>query len=195
MPESADGRSSHLVAVASAVPPHEFKQRDVAAAAHHSFAERYPDFQRLARVFETSVIDRRYAVKPLDWYFQPLGWPERSAAYLGGAIGLALIDTVIYSRSPTHGTAIMERSQAGDVETAKFIGVPLELIAARPPGPLDAQAEALLTPLVEKAALVQSQRSLGAGRGPGDRSLGLRSLRPKSADWRIHSGLGTFLSA
>ena len=75
---------------------------------------------------------------------------------LGGAIGLALIDTVIYSRSPTHGTAIMERLQAGDVETARFIGVPLELMAARPPGPLDAQAEALLTPLIEKAALVQS---------------------------------------
>ena len=75
---------------------------------------------------------------------------------LGGAIGLALIDTVIFTRSPGHGATIMERLQVGDIETAKFIGVPLELIAARPPGPLDAQAQALLTPLVEKAALVQS---------------------------------------
>ena len=75
---------------------------------------------------------------------------------LGGAIGLALIDTVIYSRSPVHGTAIMERLQRGEVETAKFIGVPLELMAMRPPGPLDAQAQALLQPLVEKAALVLS---------------------------------------
>ncbi len=75
---------------------------------------------------------------------------------LGGAIGLALIDTVIYSRSPVHGTAIMERLQRGDVETATFIGVPLDLMAMRPPGPLDAQAQALLQPLVEKAALVLS---------------------------------------
>lgn len=75
---------------------------------------------------------------------------------LGGAIGLALIDTVIYSRSPVHGTAILERLQRGEVETAKFIGVPLELMAMRPSGPLDAQAQALLQPLVEKAALVLS---------------------------------------
>lgn len=75
---------------------------------------------------------------------------------LGGAIGLALIDTVIYSRSPVHGTTIAARLQAGDVETARFIGVPPELMAARPPGTLDAQAQALLQPLVEKAALVQS---------------------------------------
>ncbi|MDZ4791479.1 MAG: type III polyketide synthase [Hyphomicrobiales bacterium] len=77
-----------LVSIASAVPPHEMKQRDVAAAAHESFASRYPDFERLARVFESSGINRRYAVKPIEWYFQPLGWPERSAAYLEGACDL-----------------------------------------------------------------------------------------------------------
>src|ERR1019366_5555135 len=36
---------------------------------------------------------------------------------LGGAIGLALIDTVIYGCSPVHGAAIMERLQAGDTDT------------------------------------------------------------------------------
>ena len=91
----------------------------------------------------------------------PMRVPDASGLFnlmrnLGGAIGLALIDTVIYSRSPVHGTAIMERLQRGEVETAKFIGVPLELMAMRPPGPLDAQAQALLQPLVEKAALVLS---------------------------------------
>ena len=38
---------------------------------------------------------------------------------LGGAIGLAMIDTVIYTRSPALGTAFTERLQAGDVDTAK----------------------------------------------------------------------------
>ena len=77
-----------LMSVVTAVPPVCFEPRDVAAAAHRGFSARYPDFERLARVFETSGIRRRYAVRPIDWYFEPLGWPERSAAYLDGAVAL-----------------------------------------------------------------------------------------------------------
>jgi DHA2 family multidrug resistance protein len=75
---------------------------------------------------------------------------------LGGAIGLALIDTVIYSRSPVHGAAIMDKLQAGDVETARFVGIPLGMFMARPAGPIDAQTAAMLQPFVEKAALVRA---------------------------------------
>jgi alkylresorcinol/alkylpyrone synthase len=52
------------------------------------FGTRYSDFKRLARVFESSGIRRRYAVRPLEWYLEPLGWPERNAAYLEGACQL-----------------------------------------------------------------------------------------------------------
>src|ERR1700733_9837023 len=76
-------QSVKLVSVASAVPPYILEQRDVAAAAHRAFALRYTDFERLARVFKTSGIRRRDAVCPMEWYFQPLGWPERSSAYRG----------------------------------------------------------------------------------------------------------------
>ena len=72
---------------------------------------------------------------------------------LGGAIGLALIDTVIYSRSAVHGAAIVDRLKAGDIETAKFIGLSLEAFAARPDGPPDAATEAMLRPMIERAAL------------------------------------------
>jgi MFS transporter, DHA2 family, multidrug resistance protein len=75
---------------------------------------------------------------------------------LGGAIGLAMIDTVIYTRSPVHGIAIMDRLQAGDIAAAKFVGIPLDIFASRAPGPLDAATHAMLQPLVEKAALVQA---------------------------------------
>ncbi|HMA50182.1 MAG TPA: DHA2 family efflux MFS transporter permease subunit [Magnetospirillaceae bacterium] len=71
---------------------------------------------------------------------------------LGGAIGLALIDTVIYSRSPVHATQIVARLQAGDTGTAEFVGIPLGLFAARSTGPLDAGTQAMLKPLIEKAA-------------------------------------------
>jgi MFS transporter, DHA2 family, multidrug resistance protein len=75
---------------------------------------------------------------------------------LGGAIGLAMIDTVIYCRSPVLGAAIMDKLQAGDIETARFIGIPLALFAARPTGPLDAATSAMLQPFVEKAAMVRA---------------------------------------
>ena len=77
-----------LLSVATAVPPFCLIQTDVAAAAHRGFASRFGAFKRLSRVFETSGIEQRYAVKPLAWYFQPLGWPERNAAYLEGATEL-----------------------------------------------------------------------------------------------------------
>jgi alkylresorcinol/alkylpyrone synthase len=58
--------SVKLVSVATAVPPYVLEQRDVAAAAHRSFALRFTDFERLAR--KTSGIRRRYAVRPIEWY-------------------------------------------------------------------------------------------------------------------------------
>ena len=75
---------------------------------------------------------------------------------LGGAIGLAMIDTVIYTRSPVLGVAFTERLQAGDIDTAKFVGIPVDMLVARPAGPLDGPAQAMVQSLVERAALVQA---------------------------------------
>ena len=72
---------------------------------------------------------------------------------LGGAIGLALIDTVIYTRSPVNADTLMARLQSGDAGTADFLGIPAAMFAALPPGPLDAPTTSLLAPLLEKAAL------------------------------------------
>ena len=72
---------------------------------------------------------------------------------LGGAIGLALIDTVIYGRTSLHATEIASKLAAGDVAMARFVGVPLDMFASRQAGPLDALSLSMLKPLVEKAAL------------------------------------------
>ena len=81
-------QSVKLVSVATAVPPYVLDQRDVVAGAHRAFALRYGDFDRLVRVFKTSGIRQRYVVCPIEWYFEPLGWPERSRAYRDGACDL-----------------------------------------------------------------------------------------------------------
>jgi alkylresorcinol/alkylpyrone synthase len=77
-----------LMSIATAVPPHVIEQRDAAAAAHRCFGSRDSNFARMARVFDSSGIRRRYAVRPLEWYLEPLGWPERNTAYLQGACQL-----------------------------------------------------------------------------------------------------------
>jgi alkylresorcinol/alkylpyrone synthase len=78
----------NLVSIATAVPPYVIEQRDAAAAAHRGFAARFGDFERMARVFAGSGIRRRHAVRPLEWYLDSLGWPERTEAYLDGACRL-----------------------------------------------------------------------------------------------------------
>ena len=75
---------------------------------------------------------------------------------LGGAIGLALIDTVIYGRAPVLGREIVARLQAGDVETAEALGIPAALFSSRIGQPIDAATTQALTPLVEKLALVHA---------------------------------------
>ena len=75
---------------------------------------------------------------------------------LGGAIGLALIDSVIYGRLPHHVAAVVARLQAGDRATAQAVGIPLAMFDARPPGPIDPSTSAMLEPMIRKLALVQA---------------------------------------
>jgi DHA2 family multidrug resistance protein len=94
-------------------------------------------------------------------HLEPLRIPDASAVFnlmrnLGGAIGIALIDTVIYGRSPVLAAAIARRLQAGDVETAKAVGLPVAAFLARTPGPVDARTAMLIRPLVERLALTQA---------------------------------------
>lgn len=77
-----------LVSIGTAVPPNVIDQRDAARASHQAFSSRYADFERLAKVFESSGIRRRYGVRPLDWYFNTPGWPDRNEAFIEGASAL-----------------------------------------------------------------------------------------------------------
>lgn len=77
-----------LLSVATAVPDHVLLQTDVAVAAGAMFGARYASFGRMARVFETAGIKKRHSVKPLEWFAEARGWPERTEAYLEGALDL-----------------------------------------------------------------------------------------------------------
>ena len=137
--------SAKLVSLATAVPTNVLSQSDVAAAANQLFGGRYNEFERMARVFKSSGIRRRHAVRPIDWYLAPLGWPERTAAYLEGACALfveaakraldaagldaAQVDTVVTISSTGIATPNLEARVAGrlgfrpDVERVPVFGL------------------------------------------------------------------------
>jgi len=104
-------------------------------------------------------------------------WPaddlaEASAVFnlmrnLGGAIGLALIDTILDRRTAGHFTDLVTRLAAGNRDAARLVGLPLDQFHNVPLGPIDPLTQAIVKPLVERAALAQSFNEawfmLGAG--------------------------------
>ena len=75
---------------------------------------------------------------------------------LGGAIGIALIDTILYGRSGMYAEDFRIRLLAGDVTAAKAIGLSPALFASRPPGPPNDATVAFVRPMIEKASLALS---------------------------------------
>ncbi|MET0670901.1 MAG: DHA2 family efflux MFS transporter permease subunit [Xanthobacteraceae bacterium] len=72
---------------------------------------------------------------------------------LGGAIGIAIIDTIIYTRAPIHARSLADRLAAGDIEAAKTLGIPLDLIAR---SFVEPAARAAVAPLIDKMAFVEA---------------------------------------
>jgi DHA2 family multidrug resistance protein len=72
---------------------------------------------------------------------------------LGGAIGLAVIDTLIEQRAPIHAAALAARLQAGSRTAAQFVGLPLDQFNGQPLGAIDDATRDLVAPLVQHAGL------------------------------------------
>ena len=93
-------------------------------------------------------------------------WPQAEVAEasglfnlmrnLGGAIGIAAIDTVLTERTPGHVANLVSRLQAGDPAAARLAGLPVQLFHNRPMGPVDPVVKALIEPMVQRAALTEA---------------------------------------
>ncbi|HEY5347939.1 MAG TPA: DHA2 family efflux MFS transporter permease subunit [Rhizomicrobium sp.] len=75
---------------------------------------------------------------------------------LGGAIGIALIDTVAQQRTPIHAAAFIARLQAGDPAAARTVGLPVAMFHNQAMAPIDEMTKAMIAPLIRRAALAQS---------------------------------------
>src|SRR5258707_12307247 len=98
-----------LVSLATSVPPHQFHQKQVLEVATGLMADRYPQFETLSSLFANTGIHHRYGVKPIEWYLDRRGWPERTQAFLEGAESL-------FVAAPPNAIARAHLS-AGDIAT------------------------------------------------------------------------------
>lgn len=78
--------SAQLLGLATFLPPYLLPQDLVKLNAKRILGERYPDFERLTKSFDSAGIESRYSVVPFEWFEQPQDWPSRTAAFLEGAV-------------------------------------------------------------------------------------------------------------
>ncbi len=74
---------------------------------------------------------------------------------LGGAIGIALIDTIVTQRTQGHAAFLIARLREGSAETARLVGLPA-LSPEQALASLSEATQALIEPLVRRAALTES---------------------------------------
>lgn len=94
------------------------------------------------------------------------GWPEReipeaSALFnlmrnLGGAIGIALVDTMVQRRTAGHVDALVAQLQAGNPEAARLVGLPVAMFHGHSMGAVSETLKQMIAPMVQRAALTQS---------------------------------------
>ncbi len=84
MPEA----QARLCSVVTSVPEYVVTQQEAAERTRRAFGLRMPEFERLAPVFDNAGIEKRYAVRPGEWYEKDRSWTERTQVYLTEATRL-----------------------------------------------------------------------------------------------------------
>ncbi len=130
-----------LLSVASAVPPHVLAQSEVAAEAERLFAG-FPGWNRVAGVFASTGIKTRRAVRPIDWYLDPKGWPERTAAYLDGGT-----DLLVEAASRALDRAGLSAADVDTVVTVSSTGIATPSLEARAAARLGFRPDARRVPV------------------------------------------------
>jgi DHA2 family multidrug resistance protein len=75
---------------------------------------------------------------------------------LGGAIGLAAIDTIVWQRAPVEAHQVVTRLLAGDAGAAKLVGLDTDRFVGKPIPMPDQATQDMLRPAIERAGLVMA---------------------------------------
>jgi alkylresorcinol/alkylpyrone synthase len=110
MPPTASPAAPRLIGLATAVPPIDLPQDEVAARAATVFAPTEGGFHRLAPIYINALIEHRHTCVPMEWFIEGgHGFPERNALFLEHATTLL---------AEAAGKALAEAGlEAGDIDT------------------------------------------------------------------------------
>jgi alkylresorcinol/alkylpyrone synthase len=97
-----------ILSLATDAPPHIITQTDVARHASTVFSGAFRDYERLAKVFETSGVLERRSALPLEWYLTERSFEALDAAGLSGSD----IDAVVTVSSTGIATPSLEARAA-----------------------------------------------------------------------------------
>ncbi len=151
-----------LLALATATPPHVLDQVETAAVAAEIFKGQVFRTPDLLSIFENTGIRTRKAVRPLEWYAQPHGWPERNEVYLENAQAL-----YVEVAEKALAAAGMEAGDIGQLITVSSSGIATPSLEARVAGRMGFRADVRRTPVF----------GLGCGGGAGGLGLAERLAR------------------
>jgi len=75
---------------------------------------------------------------------------------LGGAIGIAAIDTIVEQRTPVHAEALGHALEAGSADAARIVGLPAQYFHGQNMGSGNEFLRAMVEPMIQRAALNQA---------------------------------------
>jgi alkylresorcinol/alkylpyrone synthase len=131
-----------LVSLATSVPPYQFHQKQILECARDLLSDRYPQFDTLASLFANTGIRNRYGVKPIEWYLEQRGWPERTQAFLEGA-EILFIDVVQQALA----RADLSAGEIDTIVTVCSTGIATPTLEARVAGKLGFRADVSRVPV------------------------------------------------
>ncbi|HTK36325.1 MAG TPA: type III polyketide synthase [Caulobacteraceae bacterium] len=115
-----------LIGLATASPPHTIDQDLAAEVAARMFQGRVFRSVDLKAIFANTGIRTRRTARPLDWYVENQGWPERNAAYLEAAGELFL-----QAAQKALDQAGVAAGEIGEVVTVSSTGIATPSLEAR----------------------------------------------------------------
>ena len=124
-------------------------------------------FPKLADVFMNAGIERRYSVRPLEWFLEPHGWPERTQAYLEGA-GALFVEAARAALKHAH----LEARDVDVVVTVSSTGIATPSLEARVGVEMGFKPSALRVPVFGR----------GCGGGVAGLALGARLARAEPGE-------------
>ena len=151
-----------VLGLATAVPDHVLEQSAVADFARRIYDKSFARYPKLADVFVNAGIERRYSVRPIEWFDAPHGWSERTQAYLDGAEALFVCAT-----TRALAQAGIAASDVDVIVTVSSTGIATPSLEARAGGQLGFRASAARVPAF----------GLGCAGGVSGLSIGARLAR------------------